>query len=198
MLANVERCSPRGVEQRVEQAHRRRAGLQPSGVDHGLNQAHAGIERGQPEPTRIGQGLVTQRRSGATSGTNARHAFPQRMQKFVGAGPFPPVVRRNAGLVAINLVHERGAPNPTPPDRGVHQLQPAAQPTPDHHEMRAAARVADDDQGGQRPAARAEQVIERQHHLFGGDAELIGDHLDGVDRRAIDIRSGRPRATCRS
>jgi hypothetical protein len=34
-------------------------------------------------------------------------------------------------------------------------------------------------------------MVGRQHHLLGFDSELIGDKLDGVDRRTIDVRLAR-------
>jgi hypothetical protein len=53
--------------------------------------------------------------------------------------------------------------------------------------MRAAAGMADDDQRGQRGCVGLEQMLHGQHHLLRVDTELIGDSLDGVDRRTIDI-----------
>ena len=186
-VEDVERAGPRGIEQRVEQADGRRSGDEPFGIDHGLHQAHACIERTKARPAGVCQGLFQQICPRAASSTDLRQPLPQRLQVFVGTGPASPLVCRHARLVAVKVLDEAGASDPATPYRGVHKLQPATQLTPDHHEVRAAAGMANDDQRGQRSCFGLEQMLGGQHHLLRVDTELIGDCLDRVYRRAIDI-----------
>ena len=123
----------------------------------------------------------------AANSADLREPLPQRLQEFVGAGPASPLVCRHTRLVAVKVLDEAGASDPATPDCGVHKLQPATQLTPDHHEMRAAAGMANDDQRGQRSCVGLEQMLRGQHHLLRVDTELIGDCLDRVDRRTIDV-----------
>jgi hypothetical protein len=59
--------------------------------------------------------------------------------------------------------------------------------TPDNDEVGITVRVLDDNERRPRLRLGYEQVIGRQHHLLGVEAEGDGNGLKGIDRGTIDI-----------
>ena len=147
------------------------AGPYAAGLNQRRHQTNGRIQYRQSSPTGIGQSSLDKRRSAA----NFFDAAAQSSQEFFAAGPLAPGVGGNREGVAVNGVQKLLNSRPAPPGGRIHDLhQPAAQFLPDNHKMGEAVGQAHDDDGRQRRRLVQQQMIQRDHDLFGIKAQLVG------------------------
>src|SRR3954447_24071402 len=83
------------------------------------------------------------------------------------------------------LALEFGESNPPPTHRRVHQLDHAAVPAPDNHEMCKPIRKLNYHNGRQGVTAPEQQMIRRNHDLFRSQSELVCYRFERIDRGSI-------------
>ena len=152
-----------------------------------LHQACAGVQRGDREPARIGQGALDQAVAGGLRQAGQAHPLAQRVEELGRGGPLAPVGAGHALLVCEQVLGKGRAAQPAAAERRVHHLQPAAVAAPHHHEVGRAVGMAHDHDRRQPARAGQEQVVGGDQHLLGRHAHLVGDVLDDIDRGAVDV-----------
>ena len=144
-----------------------------------------GIERGDRPPRRIDQRRADQPRRVA----HAERAQPRRQRRgqLLGRGDLAPRRRRDVHLVDVQLVDQVAARHPAPAARRIHHLHAPERVPPQHDEVGRAVRQPRDRDRRHRHVVGHRHVIDRREDLLRVEAELDGDLLERVDRRAVDV-----------
>ena len=160
-------------------------GLYGPGVNKGGGQARGGIQGSQAAPAGIGQGLGFQLLGSCLRDDQVCLAAAQRLKETGRPGPITPGLGRHGKTVDIQIIQKTLARHPAAPAAGVHHLHPAGMLIPGDHEVGQFIGEAHHHQGRQGIGFFQEQVVGRQHHLLGLQAQLDGQVFQRINGGAI-------------
>ncbi len=150
-----------------------------------LKQANGGIQSAGGFPIRIAHRQREQLGGLAPADTQRSHAAAKRAAEFSACGPLAPRLSRDGHLMDVEIAGHLTDGQPAAAGHGIHHLQLAAYPAPQHHEMREAVGQAHDGDGGQRGGFGKHDVIGGNNHLFGIQPQLVSELFHGIDGGAI-------------
>jgi hypothetical protein len=122
--------------QNAQQAMRVIAANNRSATQQRSDHANRGIQRSQFAPVIVGERI---RDEPFVAGAQVPHAPAQRIEEGTRRRPAAPGFRGHQLRMDVCLGKELFGSDPAAPYRRIHQLHQAADPAPDHHEMRHTA-----------------------------------------------------------
>src|SRR5207249_7839203 len=94
-----------------------------------------GVERRDSEPAWIGGSVRRNLFADPAGKTQAGKAFTKRVEEFIRCRPLPPCARRDRVLVDVHLLVHARRPQPSPPLRGIHDLDERSMSPPGDEKM---------------------------------------------------------------
>jgi hypothetical protein len=121
-----------------------------------------GIKGRHRLPTGRVRGLEHGRVDDGAIDPGIRGARPQRVDEHLRPRPRPPRVRRHGHGVDEELIGERAGAQPSPPGRGIHDLDDGPMAPPGDDKVEQSSGLADDHDAGQHRGGGGEHVIDGQ------------------------------------